>query len=384
MADAPWTKIFHEDFLQGVSLANMSAEEIGVYTVVLMLMAARGGPIEADSRWINGYARCASARKCTAVLDRLTDLGKLERRGKLIGNPKMLGVITERDKRSVSARKAAFTRWHGDEAQLPLDQPDDNYRPEKRGDKWVDKGSDKSQITSQIKSGEPRKTAKTDNADASRSVRARDSETQSLDSSHPNKTQALESAAELAGGSGSGEGQPRLGNADLMGLYEAVCKASGFTTSSPGGIDRAMKQVEAWKKAGIDFDTVVIPTIRNAVASSSDPTRILSRFDKAVRHQHARSSANAANGKAYTPPASPVLEPPGEDPRFRQLRADLLQRLGPFAFSNLVNPVRFEIVDDHTMRVTHNRPGSIGLMDGDRTRIVTNAAKALGFTRVWS
>ena len=48
--DSAWTKIYHDDFLQGCRAANLNAEEIGVYAVVLFLIASRGSPIEDDRR----------------------------------------------------------------------------------------------------------------------------------------------------------------------------------------------------------------------------------------------------------------------------------------------------------------------------------------------
>jgi uncharacterized protein YdaU (DUF1376 family) len=385
VADAPWTKWFHEDFLQGCMLANLTAEEIGVYTVVLNLMAARGGPIEADSRWINGYAGCATTRKLTAIIDRLVDKRKLERRGRLLGNAKMIRTVEDRDTKSQQARRAALSRWHA-HAEPDL------FGGDNGGDKQGDKHRDKSEITPGIKEQKPRKTAKSADADACSPVRARDSEVQIDNLTHPNhETVAKPDQAPPPGGSGQEEKPGRLGDADLMQLYDAVAKASGHNPSMPGQIDRAMGFVQRWQKDGIDFDQVVVPTIKAVIAETRDPTRTLGRFDARIRHEHARLAATPA-GRKYQPPASPVMEPEGEDPMFRPARVQLLEDLGPHGYANLCNPVRFEAVEDvmggkdrRPVKVVQVGRGSAAqqLFDGDRRGALLRAMRPLGFTEVW-
>lgn len=186
----------------------------------------------------------------------------------------------------------------------------------------------------------------------------------------------------------------RLDDRDLLALFNAVCDAAGFNPISPGQISLAYAKVEAWRDAGIDFDEVVVPTIRHTVANSSDPTRTLGRFDKAIRHEHARSAAKAATGKAYKPPASPITVREDEEPVFALIRQELLERIGPQNFAMFVNTVRFEAVDmtgtaprdgkERTpMRIVPDRPGGVSLFDGDRRSIVRTIAAKHGFNEVW-
>jgi hypothetical protein len=132
----------------------------------------------------------------------------------------------------------------------------------------------------------------------------------------------------------------RLDDRDLKALYDAVCDASGFATASPAAIDRGMRQVEQWRDDGLDFQEVVLPTIRSVVAESREPTRVLGRFDKAVRHENARRAASGRGGRPYVPPASPDTRPDGEDPAFHRLRDALLADAGPAAYSATFNQVR--------------------------------------------
>lgn len=185
----------------------------------------------------------------------------------------------------------------------------------------------------------------------------------------------------------------RLDDRDLQALFDAVCQAAGFNPVSPGQISLAYAKVEAWRDAGIDFDLVVVPTILHTVANSSDPTRTLGRFDKAIRHEHARSAAKAATGKPYVPPASPITMREDEAPVFALIRQELLESMGAASFAMFVNDVRFEAVDmagvpprdgkERTpMRVIEPRNGR-KLLDGGRTALLRQIAAKHGFEEVW-
>lgn len=374
---APWTKWFHEDFLQGCMLANLTAEEIGVYTVTLSLIAARGGPIEADSRWINGYAGCATVRKCTAIIDRLVEKRKLERRGKLLGNAKMIRTVEARDTKSDQARKAALARWHGH------NEPD-LFGADKQGDKGADNHRDKSEIKGRIKSQERRETAKNGNADATPPVRARDSETQNNNQTHPILSTVV---VENKPGSGAGPVAP-LNQRDLVDLHAAVCEAAGYRAVAPATIAASMDQVKEWRDQGHDFETVVLPAVRAVVAQSKpdDRTRTLGRFRHAVAREAAKAHEAKGKGRSHKPTAIPILDPPDEDLLFRPMRALLLENLGPVTFASLINPVRFEDIGEtagkHPMRV--KGPDVHQLLDSERAGpVLRRAANAMGFTDVW-
>lgn len=382
MSDAAWTKVFHDDLLHGCRAANMSGVEIGVYCTCLWLIASRGAPIEFDSRWIAGFAG-VTPRKATTIINKLATMpNKLVVRNGMIGNHKMLRTIAERDKKSDQARQAALARWHGDEKQLPLDQT-----AKKRGDKLPDNLSDNRQIIDPIKSNKRLKTAKTSDADASPPVRARDSETQNLNNTLPNTdSESVANKAARTGVAGQ-EKVCRLDDRDLWDWYQAVAEASGHNPVVPGQIDRAMGFVERWRADGISLEHVILPVIKATIAKTHDPTRTLGRFDAAIKHEHARHAATP-EGKTYKPPPSPVLDPPDEDPLFRPIREALLKALGPHAYPMFLNDARFEVVEGapqgkRVMRVNENRPGSLRLMDGERSSIVRHIARDYGFDEVW-
>lgn len=186
----------------------------------------------------------------------------------------------------------------------------------------------------------------------------------------------------------------RLDDRDLQALFNAVCDAAGFNPVSPGQINLAYAKVEAWRDAGIDFTEVVVPTIQHTVAHSSDPTRTLGRFDKAVRHEHARRGAKVATGGPYVPPPVPITVVEDEAPVFALIRQELLERMGATSYCATANHVRFEAVEmgdtPHRdgkpripMKVIEPTKGFGKFMDGDRPSILRAVAKRHGFNEVW-
>lgn len=182
----------------------------------------------------------------------------------------------------------------------------------------------------------------------------------------------------------------RLADADLKELFDEVCEASGFRPQSPARIDSSLKLVEEWRDRGLDFDLVVLPAIRHVVSHRSDPVKGLWAFRDRVNHEAARLKAQPA-GRAYQPPVSPVLEPPDEDERFRPLRAQLLERLGPATYAALANGVRFNHmtdVPDHRspvleVKATDGRSGRAPIIESVHSSVLRNLATAHGYKEVW-
>lgn len=401
MADAPWVKVYTGDFLQGVGAANMTAEEIGVYTVVLFLIAERGGPIEDDRRWIAGRAGVASTRRCGTILDRLTALGKLVVSEGRIGNGRMLAEVAHRAEKSDKARKAANARWgmadEGDE--VPVLGNNGNLSPRKNADKTeINHGKNRDKIA--LISQNRQISAVSDDADGYADAYAtgdapcaRDSELRENNTTHPIPEDRLDAGAQS--GSGSGRVEPekpvhnepdRLSDGDLWDWYQEIARASGHNPSQPGQIDRAMGFVKRWRDDGLDLEKVIVPTIKAVVAETRDPTRTLGRFDARIRHEAARLAATP-EGRKYVPPPSPVLAPDGEDPEFRPMREALLAALGHATYSAFCNAVRFEDAGDcgPGRRVVKIIDGnkSRPLMDAERTGIVRQIAKKHGWSDVW-
>lgn len=183
-------------------------------------------------------------------------------------------------------------------------------------------------------------------------------------------------------------GTEPLANASLGRLYEAVCEAAGVCFTDPTAIDRAMTHVEKWRNDGLDFDEVVVPTIRQIVLTTDNPTRTLGRFNRDVRHQQAKRAASVRRGEPYAPPAVPKLNPEGEDPEFLSLRTDLLEQTSPAWYCLFLNSVTFEDLGDQGHG---RRPLKIHGLDylvndlrhGRFGALILNAAKPYGYTALW-
>lgn len=389
MADQPYIKWWTSDFLTGVM--DLSAEETGCYAILLTMMADRGGPLPCaskdDRQWL--ARRCnLTTRAFNRVLGRLVDLGKLEERRGLIANRRMIAEIKARDEKSDQARAASRARWEKWEDEhppsLPFEEPGD-ANGENTGRKSAVKPREKIDLNAPKKSEKPRKSAdpdkRTDDLPSRGRTEPRARQSQSLEHSSPHPTTTAASGSGRAGGQDDQQEAPRdrLGDADLWAAYQRIAEASGHNPSQPAQVDRAFGFVEAWRRDGIDFDEVVIPTIRSIIGRSHEPTRTLGRFDAAIRHEHARRGGAKKPGD-YTPPPVPELEPDDEDPRFHALRRYLLKQLGPVAFASFVNRVRFRVVDGQdAMRVENDRPGALALMDDHRAVMVRSWARDHGF-----
>ena len=270
MGEKPWTKWWHDDFLQGVNSANLKADEIGIYTVILNLIAARGAPIENDPAWIAGQSG-SSTRKCNATIRKLCDLpGKLELRRGMLGNAKMIRTIRARDERSEQARRAAMARWHGDDLELPFED-ENKDRPEKRefiSRKTRRKNGDKNEIKSPLKTKKSQKTAKSSMRTHDSFARARDSETQNYTQPTESSTAAREDSDDR-----------------LVDLTLKCCDAAGMTSriaARPSLLTDSVDLVRRWRDAGISITQTVIPTIEALMRDSTEPTSSLKRFAKAI------------------------------------------------------------------------------------------------------
>jgi uncharacterized protein YdaU (DUF1376 family) len=389
LAEQPYIKWWTSDFLNGVM--DLTADEIGVYAVLLTLMADRGGPITNDSQWL--ARRCGTTtRAFNRIRDRLVELGKLELRSGLIGNRRMLAEIKERDRKSQQASQAAHARWAKWAEEHPLSLPFDEKNGEKTGEKLPEKLAKNRQKNSPVKSEKPQKSANSAMRTVVLPSCARARPELELESNHTNnhETESVvraSSADRSVGSDDGGEGAtPTLRDADLTALLSACAEAAGFYPNSPGALAREIEVVKAWREAGIDFDATVLPAIRAVMAKSGDPTSSLKRFDRRVRHDHAKA-AGSPPSKPRTP-ATPLLTRQDEPPVMKEFRTDLLAALGPSAFTTYCNRVRFEDLGKQAggkavLKVHDPMPGGLGLMDGERTQIVRSVARKHGWTAIW-
>lgn len=207
------------------------------------------------------------------------------------------------------------------------------------------------------------------------------------ESSHPNPSHvAAPCAPAREAGTGRDGGEAgRLDQPDLKALLDTVLDAAGWHPVGPTAIDRALRYVEDWQRQGIDFERVVIPSIKAVLKESPEPTRTLGRFRARIEHEHARMKHNGTPMVAR-PPAAPVLEPKGEDPLFRPLRLALLEKLGPVTYPNLLNGVTLQAVEHGDRRpMVVNGPAYIleVVVHGRCSPAILAVAREHGFTDLW-
>lgn len=175
--------------------------------------------------------------------------------------------------------------------------------------------------------------------------------------------------------------------ADLMDKFTACCDASGYRPVSPGRIASAMDLVKDWEGRGLDFDTLVLPTIRNVVADMDKPARGLWHFRDAIDHEAAKQKARKGRGRRYDAPTSPIIEVEGEPPVMVEIRKAILERLGPTVYCRALNEVRLVDLRDDSNRLplqVEGRPDLVeALRFGNYASVLRNAAAPHGFKEVW-
>jgi hypothetical protein len=102
-AKMPWFKCKPDPFLS--ALAEMDADCQHLYTVVILKIYARGGPIRGDVKALATFCR-RSVRSVQAALDRLIEMGRLTAAEGLLSNPVAEAELAEREDISKTRAKA--------------------------------------------------------------------------------------------------------------------------------------------------------------------------------------------------------------------------------------------------------------------------------------
>lgn len=382
MSARPWHKRYHSDALTGYR--GLTLEERGAYTTILDLLYDSGEEaLPASERWMAGHLD-VSTRKWRTLRDDLSAAGKID----ILPDGRITNARYLRERAKITDLTATRAEAGAKGGKAKAAAVSASVQPEFAMFSTPENDlSGKDNIDEQ--DAKPAENGQPDlaNAKAKPPIRARDPEARVQNQSNERESGDDNAAREIGErtvvrGKGLGEGASAEGKS----LFDQVCDAAGYNPISPTHIAQAHDFIRGWRDAGISFEDIVLPTIKNIVANSNDPTSSLIRFDRHVRHQHAKHGATPASA-TYKPPASPILDQPGEEECFAPMRADLLKRLGPATFARYVNPVLFETVPDapvgRIMRVTDKRNGPMMLMHDDRATAVRAVAKKHGFDDVW-
>jgi uncharacterized protein YdaU (DUF1376 family) len=389
----PW---FAEDFLTGV--ADLSPEETGIYTVVLCLIADKDSPIEADYAWLG--RRCnTSTRKARQTVEALVTAGKLQIRNGLIGNRRMLEELANRRKRSGHASKAAQEKWRQwraeNKPQLPFDEKNSDPAEGQKRPKNPPKNPEKSAGFSQEKAAvfsEIIGTEKTQNSQncvdlgSNGHTPEHHSLARDRDSSNNNNNQPTSFASTTREPEKPLVDRSIDNPNDLGQLLETVSAVAGFVPRGANGYAEAVDLIRQWRDHGIDFEQTVVPVIERTVAGSTDPTNSLKRFDRAIRHEHARTRAQKGLPDTKPkPPVEPILSYKDEISKVAELRKAVFEKLGRDKYCFGFNHARIVEIkdgkDNPVLRLSKRAPFPLDEFASRQT--LKPFAKAMGWGDVW-
>lgn len=383
MADAPYIPWFTSDFLNGV--ADLEDREIGIYTIILTLMGDQGGPIDDDPRWIARRSG-STTRRVNQCLNRLAELDKIERKNGVIGNRKMLELIRKRAKKSDQTRAAAQAKWdlwkRENTPSLPFVEDPDEQNSQKNRQKKSGKNrvlpEDKTQKNSPVKNDNPQ------NSDENAVQTHPDSrgrvnpEPESIKQTIDHKLKDSPRAENEIDRSLDGE-------RDLVKLLETVSSTAGFIPRGSTGHVNAIDQIKEWRDAGIDFGSTVIPTIERIVAKSDDPTSSLRRFDKAVRHEHAKTRAaqNLPSGPPPTIP-DPITRFDDEDEDHAELRSNMAEKMDKAHYAFTLNRTKLTTLHRDGKRILRiERRSDYPIDESMIQSMIRSPARRMGWSDVW-
>jgi uncharacterized protein YdaU (DUF1376 family) len=388
MAEAPYIPWFTSDFLNGV--ADLEASEIGIYTIVLTLMGDQSGPIDDDPRWI--ARRCGSTtRRVNACLKKLEAGGKITRKNGVIGNRKMLELIRKRVKKSAQTSAAAQQRWENwrseHKPQLPFSTdpvaPDQAKNSEKKSGKNAKISQEKNEKNTPVKIDDSQNSA-----DQPMQTHLDSRSRANPEPYNTNQPTSITSSLSARGTDNPDQsGDWSIDNdRDLMSLLEKVSEVAGYVPRGARGYGEAIDFVKGWRNDGISFVDTVLPVISGIMAESDEPTNSLRRFDRSIRHRHAKLKAvqDLPEKAKPAPPPEPITSFDDEDERRASLREDLLTEFGPTGYSFYFHKRRFDIVDTpqgDALR-THARNGWAPPLDEIWHR-VKPLVKAHGWSDIW-
>lgn len=390
MSRHAFSMVPHGDFL--ARCADLEGDEIALFTIAFFLMLERRGPIDDDMAWL-GRKSGISTRRANQIRAKLVDQGKWRVRHDMLADSEAIKIIERHNTRSAVNRSNAMERWHRDEQpELDLNErlksrkrqnsanPDNAIASGGSGETAEMRNGDKSGVKAEKNDGKTQEQDRligqgmTENSQSDAEIRIRDSHARAPTRLHnQNNTPSSESSEARA---------TTFPNADLLDLLEAVCEASGFRTTEPNRIADAMTYVKAWHDDGLDFEGVVLPTIRHVIANTTDPTSSLKRFDRRVRLEDAKARASGTTQSTYRPPATPIFEFPEENRLFIAFRKDLAAALGPTIYCALAHDVRMDQVDDRSIVRIEGRMAN-SLKSGDCINKLRHVARKHGFEQVW-
>lgn len=335
----PFSSVPHGDFL--ARAADLEGDEIALFTIAFFMMLERRGPIPDDMQWL-GRKAGVSTRRANQIRVKLLDQGKWQLRAEQLGDPAALAIVARANARSAINRSNALERW--DRAGQP--ELDFDKKPDKSRRKRQKTASSGDAIASDVAAPAPEMQS---GAKSGEKPEINAGKNEVKDALIPQET------AEIRGSDphfripdSRTRATPQLESEEIHTTESESCEpcamildAAGFRPRKPELIAKAEATVAEWIRDGIDPEATIIPTIRTVMADAGDdPTSDMIRFDRQIRHAHARSSARPKRGNGA---AKVELGPDGPDPRFELIRTALRRDCGGRTYDGWLRPIRFDL-----------------------------------------
>lgn len=384
MSARPWYKRNGGEFIMGT--LHMPMEARLAYSLLIDMMNDRDSPVPDDAEFICGFTKF-SKRMWRSVRDFLLNDRDASGQTRIfidadgrLSNPRFARELAERRAAHENAVRAGrkggkkSAEQRAAQAEMDLEKPIKTPKRARKDDISASFRQDK------LDENEPAPQENNDLAQAPpQATRAR----VRVQRPEKKKNQTNEHDSTRARARGPAATLARSDNLDdIRPILERCCEAAGWTPSSPPQTDRAFEVIRQWQALGVDFETVVIPTIRATVANSTDPTSSLNRFNRTVRHEHARLSASRSTGKSYRPPPSPILTVAGEPEVMTQIRTDLAKAIGPALYAIIANDVRMSDNGEGVL-VLNGSTHHAQKLANEYGHKLKPIAKAHGFRDVW-
>lgn len=213
------------------------------------------------------------------------------------------------------------------------------------------------------------------------------------ESSHECHTENRSKGEREGEGEGEGQGDSRLPpkppkaepkappDEDLMSLTQRVTQAAGVSVIRPTALAREMDIVKGWRKAGIDFDETILPTIAKRLMDMKPEETVgsLALFDPSVLKAHslkARPKRKAAEAPA-------INRQDDDDERIRTIRRQLVRDMGERTYGTWLGPRHAAMRINGVGLVVETRSGfSEDQLRQNFSGVLETAAHAVGIDAV--
>lgn len=385
MSAHPWHKRYHSDALTGY--ASLTLEQRGAYTTILDMLYDSGdqGIPDLDRRMAG--ILLVTVGKWQRIRQELIDAGKLQIDGGLITNARYLREL-ERANR-ISAKRAEAGREGGKAKAIAkqmlenddaADEGDNGSSAQKTSEKRAkseQKPSKSDAPAEQVAPAKPAENGETDLANAKllpRHTRATpEARSQSLTPS------SSDSIAEDAQKNDDDDENSIAFPTELLARVNLLARKAGLNVTVPSKLVAAIEMLKSWTDEGMDFGSVVVPTIERVTRENPTETIYsLKYFDGAVRKAAALAGdSKAAKPRPPAPPKAPIALEDGPEEVLGKFRRQLAYSIGEDRYSAkyAAEHVAVRLIDGKFVEMVFRSAAEERVANMDQQAIETTASR---------